>query len=235
MRKALLVLLLLSAPAAYPAFASGDASDLLRPLEAGWREDHRGDDFAIYSRKSPSSRFRENLLIGVLDHPPGACFRVATDYPRYTEFMPYCAYTRVVHTEPAGPNRRVLYVFLYLDLPVLSNRYLTSRYLDEADVSLDGQAGCYRSTWTTVKSGQHHRTPASPDVRPSLPDGGGIEIAQDRGSWTFSPLEGGAKTRMRYFEWSDPGGYIPSWVNNMGGKHSLTDLWKGFSRRLAER
>lgn len=213
---------------------SQDHSDPLRPPDGSWREDHRGGDFAVYSRKGPSSKYRENLLVGVLDFPPADCFRIATDYEHYPAFMPYCRYTRVIHRDALTRNRSVVYVFLFLDLPVLSNRFLTSKYLDDADVTLNGKSGSYVSSWDILKSGQYKRTPASPDIRTDLPEADGIEIAEDRGTWHFEPLEQGRRTRMLYLEWSEPGGLIPFWINNIAGKKSLIALWNGFKGRLEQ-
>jgi hypothetical protein len=226
----LCLLILISMPLALTA---GESADPLRPPDHGWRQEHRDASFAIYSRKAPSSRFRENLLVGLLDQPPEACFRAATDYEHYPEFMPYCRYVREVDRKQLGPHRTRLHVFLYLDLPVLSNRYLTSKYTDEKDITQDGATGCYLSTWETVKSGPYHRTPASPDIRAVLPGVKGIEIDGDHGYWLFEPLEQGTKTRMVYYEWSDPGGRIPAWINNIGGETSLKDLWKRFRERCS--
>ncbi len=212
-----------------------DQADPLQPPDRSWREDHRNGDFAIYSRKAAFSKYRENLLVGVLDYPPEACFRIATDYERYPAFMPYCRYTRVIHRRALTRNRSVVYVFLYLDLPVLSNRFLTSKYFDDEDVTLNGKSGCYVSSWDIIKSGEYHRSPASPDIRTELPRAKGIEIGEDRGTWHFEPLEQGKRTRMLYFEWSEPGGRIPSWINNIAGKRSLMDLWSGFKGRLEQR
>ena len=231
-RHAVFLFLVVLFHGALASFA-GEAADPLRPPEPGWKEEHRGTGFAIYSKKVPSSRFNGNLLVGVLAHPPAACYRAATDYAHYPEFMPYCRYVRVLDRQPLGPGRTRLHVFLYLDLPVLSNRYLISRYTDEEEITRNGLAGCYLSTWETVKSGPYHRTLASPDIRESLPGARGIEIAGDHGYWLFEPLEQGRKTRMVYFEWSDPGGRIPAWVNNIGGEASLKDLWKRFRERCA--
>ncbi len=223
--------LLLASPT---VFSGEEAEDPLRPPVAGWKQDHRADRFAVYSRKVPSSRFRENLLVGVLDHPPEACFRVATGYEAYPSFMPYCRYVRVVHRRELTPETAELFVFLYLDLPVLSNRYITSKYLDERDVVRNGRDGCYVSSWESVMGGPYHRTPASPDVREALPGAGGIEIAGDHGTWLFEPLADGRKSRMVYREWTDPGGRIPAWINNIGGETSLKSLWGRFRERLAE-
>jgi len=212
-----------------------EQADPLRPPETGWKQEHREDRFAVYSREAPGSRFRENLLVGVLDHSPEAGFRAATDYESYPAFMPYCRFTRIVDRQDKAPGVSVVYVFLYLHLPVLSNRFLTSKYLDEQDVTRNGIPGCYVSTWESVMSGPFHRSPASPDIRGDLPGAGGGEIAGDHGTWLFEPLEGGAKTRMVYREWSDPGGRIPGWINNIGGETSLRRLWKGFQERLSTR
>jgi len=206
-------------------------ADPLQPPGAGWRTEHRGDRFAVYSRTSPSSRFRENLLTGVLERPAEVCYRAATDYERYPEFMPYCRYVRVVNREPLGDGRTRLHVFLYLDLPVLSNRYLTSRYTDEEGITRNGTPGCFLSTWESVKDGPYHRTPEDPPIREELSGASGLEIAGDHGFWLFEPQEDGSRTRMVYYEWSDPGGRIPGWVSNLGGEASLKDLWKRFQER----
>jgi hypothetical protein len=207
--------------------------DQLRPPGTGWKQEHREDRFAVYSREALGTRFRENLLVGVLDHPPEACFRAATDYESYPAFMPYCRFTRIVDRRDTAPGVSVLYVFLYLDVPVLSNRYLTSKYLDEQNVTRNGIQGCYVSSWESVMSGPFHRTPASPDLRGGLPSAGGVEIAEDHGTWLFQPLAGGRKTRMVYREWSDPGGRVPAWINNIGGEASLKSLWEGYQARLS--
>ena len=164
----LFVLLLFLAPALVEA-VSQDQSDPLRPPDKSWQEDHRNGQVAVYSREAPFSKYRENLLVGVLEHPPEICFRVATDYEHYPAFMPYCSYTRVIHRQALTRNRWVVYVFLYLDLPVLSNRFLTSKYYDDADVLLKEKSGCFVSSWDIVKSGEYHRTPASPDIRAEQP------------------------------------------------------------------
>jgi len=226
-----LAAVLLSAPPV--ARAGGGLDDPLGSPGDGWREEHRDARFAVYSRGVPGSRFRENLLVGVLDHDPETCFLAATDYPGYPSFMPYCRFTRVVERRQGPPGRTELTVFLYLDLPVLSNRYLTSRYLDEANVAVGGRPGCYVSSWQSVLSGPSHRTPASPDIRGAMPGAGGVEVAGDHGSWSFEPLDHGARTRMVYREWTDPGGHVPAWVNNIGGEASLKGLWQAFQERLA--
>jgi hypothetical protein len=216
--------LLLQASAVFPL----EEADPLQPPETGWKQEHREERFAVYSREVSGSRFRENLLTGVLDYSPEACFRAATDYESYPSFMPYCRFTRIVDRRNTAPGVSEVYVFLYLDVPVLSNRYLTSKYTDEQSVTRNGIDGCYVSSWESVMSGPFHRTPASPDIREDLAGADGVEIAGDHGVWLFEPLAGGSKTRMVYREWSDPGGRIPAWINNIGGEASLKSLWKGF-------
>ena len=211
------------------------AAEEIAPPGPDWHRHHTGRDFAIFTRPWNGSSFKEHLLVGtVKDVSPRACFSVATDYERYPEFMPYVTHTVILERETVTPRETRVHAFFVLHFPVVSDRYFSVAFRDETDITVGGKTGCYRSSWHKVKSGRWYRTPDSPDLVAALgKEAGGVEIREDKGTWLFEPVDNGRSTRFSYCEWSEPGGHIPSWLQNLAGKESLSELYEAFTREAS--
>jgi hypothetical protein len=118
-----------------------------------------------------------------------------------------------------------------LSPPMVSYRYYSLQLSDERDV--EGKPGVFRSKWTLEK-GQYRRTPQDPDIKDSLKSGWGdpIETPLNEGYWLFEPEDGGMKTRITYYVWTNPGGSIPLWIANKANTVALPELWSAVKKRL---
>jgi hypothetical protein len=108
------------------------------------------------------------------------------------------------------PSPTVKVRYTRLAFPIIDDRdYFIEITLDQ-DLGPDG-SGVYHASWK----------PWGLD-RPSMH--GVVRVTTNEGFWDVQPLEGGRKSQVTYYLLSDPGGYIPAWVGNLGNKRVLPDV-----------
>lgn len=204
------------------------------PSEPGWKEDVKSADYRTFYQDSAGGETRKVLLMGVLNASPEACFALVTDYERFSDFMPFVQFTRLLDSERVNDDTVKNWVFFYLNPPMVANRFYTIELWDEKNV--DGRLGVYRSRWSMDLSGRR-KTPDDRDIKPKIRGGfkKPVETPLNDGYWLFEPLEGGRKTKVTYWVWTNPGGSIPPGIADKANSIALPKLWTAFVERLKER
>lgn len=204
------------------------------PPEPGWKEDVKSGDYWTFYQDSAGGETRKVLLLGILNASPEACFSLVTDYERFGDFMPFVQYTKLLDSERVNDDTMKNWVFFYLNPPMVANRFYTIELVDERNV--DGRLGVYRSSWSLDASGRR-KTPDDRDIKPRIRGGfkKPVETPLNDGFWLFEPLEGGRKTKVTYWVWTNPGGSIPPGIADKANTIALPKLWTAFVERLKDR
>ncbi|MBF0118269.1 MAG: hypothetical protein HQK79_05490 [Desulfobacterales bacterium] len=207
--------------------------DLSAP-DSSWEEINDKGDFKNYYKDDKESGTGKVLMIGVADATPARCFAVVGDYDEFPNFMPYMQYVKLINENKVDENKTINHVFFYFSAPLIAGRYYTLELADEKNP--DGKEGAYRSKWTMEK-GKFRRTPDDAEIKKHVKTGlfqKPVETAFNDGYWLFEPLDGGKKTKVTYYVWTNPGGSIPDMAVNKGNKLALPELWKCFTKRLKD-
>jgi hypothetical protein len=178
---------------------------LLAPPEAGWKSEQAGDGVEIASRAVAGRRVHELRVIGEIEAPPEAVYRVLADTDRYPETMAYVKEARLVAREADGTP----HVYFRVDPPVVSDRDYTLRL-----VLAGPGAGrtTYQVAWTLSDRGPPPRD-------------GVVRVTLNTGGWRLEPLDGGRRTRATYHLLTDPGGSVPAFAANMANQKALPELF----------
>lgn len=205
----------------------------LSPPDAGWEQKSDERDYKTYFREKKGSETGEVLMVGVIDGPPSKYFSVVGDYENFPQFMPYMQYVKLLRSEKVNENRTDNYVFFYFDTPIVSTRFYTLKLQDEKNYN--GKPDTFRSYWTLEKQGPNRKTPLDPDIAPHVKGGSkAIETAFNEGYWLFEPIDGGKKTKVTYYVWTNPGGSIPDWIANKANTIALPKLMKAIKQRVKD-
>lgn len=176
-----------------------------------WSKKFEEDGIAVYSRQSVSGSLHEVRMVAEIDAPPRACRNVLADNEAHPETLPNTAETRVVARE----GDRVTWVYSLLDLPVVSNRDVTLRSVEE---ELRGPRAGYRIRFTVAND------------RGPPPRDGVVRIELCTGSWEFMSIDGGRRTQAVYTLLVDPGGLIPAFLANKATRQSLPNVFRAIRR-----
>ena len=138
---------------------------------------------------------------------------VLTDVTRFTKYMPYM--TEAKELPPRDPDG-AFYLYLRLDMPVLSPRdFIHKGYIDK-DARQAWTKGVYASHWHAMPS--------------RIPERSGVVRLQiSEGSWLVTPLPGG-KAHLVYKFSADPGGMIPSIFTNMNNVKGPVETFAAVER-----
>ncbi len=186
-------------------------------------DEEEKDGVAIFSRERPGNTIKEALAKGIVDAPPCRVFQVLRDTDRLVEFMPYLK-ARITKNTSADEE----YVCEYLDLPwPIWDRFVSLRTYD---VQNYGNNQCeYLLQWQkddtyacTVEEAQQAYEDAVDD--PIVPP-------VSEGYWHLVPQDGGHNTVVTYYGFTDPGGSIPHWVQNMFTQSAILKLFQAVRER----
>jgi len=150
-----------------------------------------GANYVVYKRKPTGSDYYAYRLEAVIDAPPA----VVAAAGRANIADPTAAQENMKKTL-LHDDGEVLLVYTYIDLPMVSDRDVTTR----AQRSFDPQTGTYRVEWRATDEGPP-------------PKKGVVRLQESSGFWTFAPLEGG-RTRATYESHTEIAGSIPVWIVN---------------------
>lgn len=173
--------------------------------DSEWRLHDRDDDpetgYVVYTRRPRGSSYDAYRLEAAIDAPPALVAAAA----RAEMADPHSGQSNVEKTIVRDVGDELV-VYSYADLPLVSDRDVTTRI----HRSFDPQSGTYRLEWQAT------------DEEGPPPKPGVIRIEHSSGSWTFSPLEGG-RTRAVYENHNDLAGSIPGWLINSLMTDSVVD------------
>jgi len=155
------------------------------------RNDEPDSGYVVYRRKPAGSDYYAYRLEAVIDAPPA----VVAAAGRANIADPSAAQENMTKTL-LSDDGDVVVVYTYIDLPMISDRDVTTR----AERSFDPQTGSYRVEWAATDEGPP-------------PKKGVVRLHQSTGFWLFAPLEGG-RTRATYESHTEIAGSIPVWLVN---------------------
>lgn len=184
--------LLMTAVAAGPMRA-GSLPDV--SARSPWIVQERNDDpdngYVLYRRELPGSDFTAFRLEATLDAPAS----LVADAARKNVADPAAGPRNMTKTI-LRDDGDVTVVYSYIDMPLVSDRDVTTR----AVRSFDPDSGVYRVEWNATDEG-----PA--------PREGVVRLEKSSGSWVFTPLPDG-RTHAAYESHAEIGGSIPAWLLN---------------------
>jgi hypothetical protein len=186
------------------------------PKEPAWEESSTSKGVTVMMRERKGTDVKEILAVGEVGAPPRAVFRAIGDYQRYKEIMPYTEESKVVASEQ---GEKVVHVYSRINAPLVSRRDYTMRIVEVSDFK-DGK-GYLGTRWTPSEKG-----PAAAD--------GVVRVKVNEGSWRVEPLDGGARSRVTYFLFTDPGGSLPAWIKNSASSGAIPDMFEALRRVAPE-
>lgn len=144
---------------------------------------------------------------------------VLVDTGRFTKYMPYMTEAREL---PPRDADGALYIYMRLDMPVLSPRDFIHKVYVDKDVSKPwNKTGQYASHWHSMP----YKIP---------PKDGVVRLMISEGSWLVTPLANG-KAHLVYKFSADPGGSIPGIFRNMNNVKGPMETFASVEREAAMR
>lgn len=188
---------------------------LAAPLLAGekWEKFDSDDGLTIYRREKKGSDIKEIKSVKIIKQKASVLMRVVSDFEHFSDFLPYVKKSHVVRRESV----KVFYGYQLLAFPLISDRDMYIRVADVSSASKSGQQPAYyKSEWHVAKGG---------------PKDQGVRLKVNDGYWRFDPLDGGKKTRITYYVYTDPGGMVPSFLANKANTVAIPDVLKALEKR----
>lgn len=179
----------------------------------GWTKAADTDGITVFTRDKPGTEVKELKAVGMVDAAPEAVWKVIRDYPKYKERMPYTEAAEVVATEEGG---KITWFYSRVAAPFVAKRDYTLKIVDESDWK-DGQ-GFLKSTWSIATD----RGPA--------PMNGVVRLKTNDGFWLLEPKDGGKKTFLTYYLFTDPGGSIPKFLVNSANSSAVPDVFRAIRK-----
>ncbi len=183
-----------------------------RQADKTWTQEHESNNMVVYSRAVAKNVMREVMAESAIEAPPWQVLSALLDYPAYPSFMPY-----VVKNEIEKTHENKTWLFQQLDLPwPISDRYYTLVMSHRDD--------------------PHHEN--SYEIRWDLSDeesaqqGKGMQMILNRGGWRLVSANAGQSTKILYYLNADPGGALPSWLNNMANTVAVPKVIEAVRERV---
>jgi hypothetical protein len=180
---------------------------LLADPEPGWEQAADTDGIKVLVRNRKDSEVREVKAHGMVDAEPERVWKVVRDFPNYPKTMPYIETCQVLGVEQDG---KIQYVYTVVNPPIIDRRDFTIRVTDESEWK--GGEGYMKSAWTMTS-----------EKGPPLKQGT-IRLKSNDGYWKLEPRDGGKKTFVTYYVYTDPGGEVPKWIVNQANGNTVPDV-----------
>lgn len=182
-------------------------------LKDGWLPVSERDGLRLYNRSVPGAGVPAALAHVRIEVPPARLFAVITDYDRFSEFVPYVAYSRVQRREDG--LRRVSQ-HLRFPGPVADRHYV----IESRDSVTPSPQERWRVDWRLV-------------VETNIPssDNNGITPVAFTGYWELTPAAGGMATDAIYSLHFNPGGALPAWLVTLAMNRYLPKVIDAVSSR----
>lgn len=183
--------------------------------QPGWQEATRSDDIAIFYREDATAKAREFQAVIDVDATPKAVYDVVTDVEAHPKFIPFTKSSKIVERL----NAREVIAYQVLSPPLVSDR---DYYLHiKVTPGTSPTESVWKSEWFAV-----------PEYGPEQEGLVRMRIAQ--GTWLFTPLDGGTRTRITYTSLTAIGGSIPEWIANRSSLSVLPKMLHAIRKRLVE-
>ena len=179
----------------------------------GWTKAAETDGITVFTRDKPGSEVKELKALGTIDSPAEAVWKVIRDYAKYKERMPYTEVAEVVATEEGG---KVTWFYSRIAAPFVAKRDYTLKIIDESDWK-DGK-GFLKSSWVMA-----------PDKGPP-PIKDVVRLKTNDGFWLLEPKDGGKRTFVTYYLFTDPGGSIPKFLVNSANSSAVPDVFRAIRK-----
>lgn len=178
-----------------------------KPLNAKGRTELEKGDIFVNLTAIAGSAVKKSVAVALVDAPPESVFAALSDYPNFPAFMPYC---KTVTVRKKEGNRSTVYFKLDFPWPIGDRHYELD--LVDKQHEIAGKP-VYTSTWTYV--------PGSGNINDSY------------GSWEVRAYDA-TRSFVRYTVFTDPGGTIPNWANNMATEVAVPKVIHGLRKRVEE-
>lgn len=185
--------------------------------EPRWEQSAKADGVTVFSRQKEGAAVAEVKAVGLIDAPPAAVKAYVLDYPNYPKRMPYTEETLVLSSEQEG---KVLKVYSLINPPFVSRRDFVIRVEDQSDWK-DGK-GFLKVAWKAADGG--------PPPRKDL-----VRVTINEGYWLMEPRDGGTRTFLTYYLYTDPGGSLPKWVANRANNTAIPKLFEKIREGLQKK
>jgi len=179
----------------------------------GWTKAAETDGITVFTRDKPGSEVKELKALGTIDSPAEAVWKVIRDYAKYKERMPYTEVAEVVATEEGG---KVTWFYSRIAAPFVAKRDYTLKIIDESDWK-EGK-GFLKSSWVMA-----------PDKGPA-PMKDVVRLKTNDGFWLLEPKDGGKRTFVTYYLFTDPGGSIPKFLVNSANSSAVPDVFRAIRK-----
>ncbi len=179
----------------------------------GWEQTNKEDEFIVYTREAKGG-LKEVKLVGDMSAPPSRVFAAVADLDHYKDFMPYTEESTVL----ARSEGEVVF-YSKINAPLVSRRDYVIKLKPQPGKS---ENETWRSSWTLdTTHGGGKKAPTDDVVRTPLNDG----------AWTITPLDGGKRSHVVYYLYTNPGGSLPMWIINKANTKALPDLFAAVKKR----
>ena len=184
----------------------------------GWTKAAETDGITVFTRDKPGSEVKELKALGTIDSPAEAVWKVIRDYAKYKERMPYTEVAEVVATEEGG---KVTWFYSRIAAPFVAKRDYTLKIIDESDWK-EGK-GFLKSSWVMA-----------PDKGPA-PMKDVVRLKTNDGFWLLEPKDGGKRTFVTYYLFTDPGGSIPKFLVNSANSSAVPDVFRAIRKHATSK
>jgi len=191
------------------ALAAGDPNTV-------WTEVQKTDGLTVYSHARPDTDVAEMKVVGPIDSPPHAVWKVIRDYDNYAKNQPYTDEGKVMAREDGD---KVIYFYSVVNAPLVDRRDYCIKVVDES--AWNGGQGYLQMSWK--------ETPRCPPPREGL-----IRVKATDGYWKLEPRDHGTHTWATYVIFTDPAGAIPQWVINQTNKGTVVNIFQSTRRAAAK-
>jgi hypothetical protein len=123
-----------------------------------------------------------------------------------------------VLSREAGDKSLLLYTVI--KAPLADRRDVTVRISDESQ--WQAGRGFLKARWTVSEAGPE-------------PVEGIVRVRVNDGYWLLRPRDGGARTQLTYYLYTDPGGSVPRWLVNQANRSSVPEIVRALRREVAQR
>lgn len=193
--------------------AGAESSTAPSTRAAEWQLALEGD-VHIWTREQETSDFDELIARTEIDAPAPRVWSVLLDVTRYPTFMPYVVEMRVI----ARIDEKLSYIYQRVDPPIIDARDWIMRVVDEAHRE--------KRLWTRrFRIVPFDRAPPRP--------AGTIRLEKGWGTWSVKRLSE-QKTELVYQVFTEPLGWIPSWVANRIQTMAVPKLMRAIRARVMD-